>query len=610
MSNAAQQFYCGNHAAVLKILGKAPLFKSKHTSDWPYQVGSLVFTGELLEAITLYQLALQQKNSERSEFTEARFFIGIGLVRTSRYVEASKYFALSLNEYRKLRKKTSNSWKEAFFAYQGAAFFRFFHGRFNVSRKMAEKAYQAAFEGNYLFGQAFASELMGHCNCQLGEVHKGIKDLDRAIEFAESLGNGGLNSAFQIAREKFKAQYGVDLKNTEKHLYKALRTLKPEDTYSKAELYLELSRQLILRGKVSKAKELLDENAESIYKHQNRRQSAIFNLRYSYILYIQGESKAALTLLRSCKGNLVKKIDRYYLNQLEGLESKITSELENKIVHSASKNKFFNFVDERIYARSHKTNSIEIKTKEDSVGDFIDAALQQSIDIVDLEKSGLFGLAPLLLKQKLSSSFLLIGPMRGQLIAYSKGDLNWIPEGITQPMVKILTLLEGGRTVSKEDIVKDVWGYEYRPDRHDNLLQATIAKLRKNLGSFYNWIEWGSGGYSLNADVKLLYNSLSHNAESKNIFEVHSSTPPKEEKTKITNAPAINSSDLNHRQIKLIKLLKDGSFIGVSDYAKQFKTCKMTACRDLTLLLKRNILQKSGRARATQYYLRGIENEI
>jgi hypothetical protein len=33
--------------------------------------------------------------------------------------------------------------------------------------------------------------------------------------------------------------------------------------------------------------------------------------------------------------------------------------------------------------------------------------------------------------------------------------------------------------------------------------------------------------------------------------------------------------------------------VGVSDYSREYQVCKMTACRDLTILWKKNILLKS-----------------
>lgn len=594
-------FYCGNHSEVLKLLGTAPLSKNAKAEHWALQIGALVFAGQNIEAQTLFELAQTKKKFLDTEsLAQSRFFIGIGLVRTSRYIEACRIFARNLSDYKKSHREKKVNSGQAFYAFQGAAFFRFFHGRFKTSKRLAKKAYRFAYEKNFYFGQAFSAELMGHCNCHLGEVQKGLSDFEKAIQYAEKLGNGGLVSAFQLAREKFKAQYGVDLKNSEKNLSKALKNLNTEDTYSRSEVFLELARQLVLRGKNSAAKKLLDDNADSIYKHQNRRQSATFNLRYAHILHLQGESKAALALLRSSRGNLVKSVDRFYLRQLCGLEEKITHDIYT--LHNSKKTprNYQNFVDERIYARSNPNYKMNIRSSEDFLGDAIDGAFRKSIGPLDLKKNGLLGLIPRVLNQSSSSAFIFIGPARGEIILHCKGDVVWVKKGVTQPMLELLRCLEGGHSLTKEALVKKVWGYEYRPDRHDNLLQATIGKLRKLLRPFSEWIEWNSGSYKLKEDLKILESNSKDLLTQSNTSSA-TSTKPDPEPQLMTPF----SSELNHRQIQLLRKLKAGTFIGVHDYSKQFKVCKMTACRDLTSLWKKKILKKYGRARATQYSIEG-----
>ena len=609
-SLVARSFYRGNYSDVLSLLGRAPLFTKKNKEDWPYQIAAMVFTGETLEAFSLFSLALKQKKLSEESLVQARFFIGVGLVRISRYADARKEFAINLNTIRRTRKTKKNYSTMAFYAFQGAAFYRFFKAQYKDSRKLAKKAYQSAFEDGMLFGQAFALELMGHCNCQLGEVHRGIQDFNKAILCTEKIGNGGLNSAFLIAREKFKAQYGIDFKNVVQNLSKAIRTLKPEDTYSKTELYLELTRQLILRGKVTEAKALLDEHAETVYRHQNRRQSALFNLRYSHILYLQGESSAALTLLRSSKVSLVPDVDLFYLKQFIGLESKILSEQYSKNdVNNLISQRFVSFVDERIYSRAMRDHKFFIKTGEDFVGDLIDAAHHMHIDISELLKTGLFSLIPPALKQKSACSFILLGPTRGELVIHSKGDVLWVHAGMTQPLIKILLLLEGGVVLTKEKLVQEVWGYEYRSDRHDSLLHASIGKLRKLLGKFAVWVEWTSGGYRLHSDIKIIRHTTAHMLRDVSPLARKAVSVNSEILLETSNVHVAPTSELNHRQIKLIKKLENGSFVGVSDYSREYQVCKMTACRDLTILWKKNILLKHGRARATQYRLRGVRNE-
>jgi DNA-binding winged helix-turn-helix (wHTH) protein len=587
MQRAELDFYRGNYSS----------------EDWVQQIGAHVFKGDLLEATSLYERHIEDKNNSITDFIEARFYLGIGLVRTSQYTKASRIFASNLNEFKKISNK-NRYWKTAFFAYQGVAFFRFFYGRYFSSLKFAEKAFQSAYRGNFLFGLAFSSELIGHSNCQIGEIHKGLKDFEKAIHYAKELGNNGLLHSFQIAQEKYKALYGTKISKTLENLTDAINNLKPENTYSRAELYLELSRQLVLRGKTTEAKQLLESNAETIYKHQNRRQSATFNLRYAHILLLQGEDQAALMLLRSAQSNLVKNVDNCYLSQLQGLEKKILR-VSQGIPEEGSTNKKSSYIDKRILNRNKTLSSKEtFISNQDIIGDYIDAAKNNRLDLNIIKKNQLLGLLPLLLNQKESSTFILLGPSRGEIFIYAKGDALWVPKGISSPMKKILVYLGSKDVTSKEDIIQTIWGYEYRPDRHDNLLHATIGKLRKLMGPFGELIEWSGNGYRFKTSLTLLETKASHR-EKLSLRPIYSNSILENE---AKNDFESNLEELNQRQLRLLSKLKNDSHINVTQYSKMFKVCKMTACRDLSFLHKNKLLNKHGRARATSYCLRGNIN--
>jgi Fic family protein len=61
--------------------------------------------------------------------------------------------------------------------------------------------------------------------------------------------------------------------------------------------------------------------------------------------------------------------------------------------------------------------------------------------------------------------------------------------------------------------------------------------------------------------------------------------------------------NLNFRQIELIDFLEKNRFIGVQEASQILHVPKITACRDLSDLLKQKIVTKSGQARATKYTL-------
>jgi hypothetical protein len=582
-------FYSGCYEEVLEIVGRAPLprAQSPHNADWHLQVGALAFLGDILEAQSVLARAAQSNAVAEDQLLEASFYVGVGLVRKSFYKEAQKHFAQNFIRLKRLPLAGEVRSRGAFFTYQGAAFYRFFFADFKSSQRLALRAYEQAFNADFAFGQALSLELIGHCCCHLGEIRRGLREISRAVGIAKKIGNGGWSLAFAIAHEKFRSQFGANLEKTVQSLERAILSLRPQDTYSRAELYLELSRQLALRGRVSEAKRILEENSETIYQHQNRRQAAIFNLRYSHLLYLQGEASAALALVRSAKSNLVAGVDNWHFSQLEGLEKLIQGARPAPAVR-----KSLTHMDERILRRYQAaTASSSRRIGEDRIADIIDAAVRKgTLALDEVLRSGLWGLVPQLLSCTHGHPFIYFGPTKGSLIAGERGDVHVALQGLSPPMRKVLLHLQARHSATKEDLVREVWGYEYRADRHDPLLHSTVAKLRKVLGPFSRWLKRSEGIYSLEVDATLVGKSPLPSPKA----IVEASWP---------QARILQSVPLNVRQIKALKILESGQSWGVTDYARQFKVSKMTACRDLTQLWRENKLVKSGRARATRYLL-------
>jgi hypothetical protein len=592
-------FYCGRYLEVIEDLGRAPLWKNRGAAPahWPLQVGALVFTGEVLEASAIFEAAeLSATQFAPTELMQARFFVGIGLVRLSRYREARTLFARNLAEAAALPKRSKEAAKARFFAQQGAAFMAFFRSSFRVSGARSSRAYAAAVAADFPYGQALAAELIGHVHCQLGDVHRGLADLRKAQERVRELGNGRLEEAFQISFEVFRAQFGHDAPTVLRRLNRALETLAPQDTHSRAELCLELARQLTLRGKASQAKALMDRHCDLVYQHQNRRQSAIYNLRYAHLFFLRGEAQGALTLLRSSRGNLVPSVDKLYLAQLEGLERKILGQSP-----IPSRLRSVNFVDERIVRRGLGRPTRLAPSGEDPLGDLLDAVAEGRPALVsELLRSGYWGLLPAALGQDPATSFVYLGPKRSSLIAVSQGDVH-VAEGLTQPMARLLQALEGGVPRSKESLVAEVWNYDYVPSRHDALLQATLGKLRKAMGALGDWIEWSGGSYRLRLGVRVLQAGARKvpAVVGQPSFVTGSEMPRPQPPT----AAPVGEVDLNHRQLRALPWMRQTEFIDVRAYARRFRVCTMTACRDLGDLYRKGIVRRQGRARATRYAL-------
>lgn len=578
----SEHFFAGRYTQVIETTGKylhPPTQKDFH-SITSYQVGSLVFLGDLKEAQQIFYNASKHKPID--EFLIfCRFYLGVGYVRYSQFTQAAHFFSRNLLLAHRSRQLDHLS---LFYAHQGAAFFNLAKGEFQHSLRHAEKSYLAAFEARSPYGEVLALELLAISHCQVGKIRTGLHEFEKALSLVKKIGNGGIETALRVSWLRYRSFYGIDLQNGEQELRDALTQLQPQDTYSKAELVLELARQLMLRGRTSQAQLMLDQMSDLIYKHQNKKQTALFNHRYAHILYLKGETLGALSLLRMAVLHIDPKFDAGIHRQLQGFIKKLSLE-----PHRFSST--INFPDSRIQRREGATSLPEVIKAEDPMGDLLDALAQNGpAHITELKRLGLIGLIPRALKVSSSSPQIILGPERGQLVIIKSGDVMCVDSGITMPMRGLVKLLAGQSFRGKEYLVQKTWGYTYDPYTHDKLLYATIAKLRNKLGAFASLLEWSHEGYRM--DVAVLdpfLNDLSVIVRKDSSTEI------------FIGRKRTMSTQLNLRQIKALKLFETGTVMDVTSYAKRFKVCTMTACRDLSHLSKSGLVTKVGRARATKY---------
>ena len=585
-------FYSGKYADLVAHLGRKSLIQENEEVS-TIQIASLAFVGEFDEAERLFERALAV-NPSLSYRVRCRFYLGVGEVRRSNYSRAISLFAKNLNALRLSRERSA---EVEFYAAQGAAFFNFFRGRFKSCRKLAQAAYLSAFENEFEYGQALALDLLGHALCQLGEVHRGLFELERAHKICLQMGNGGFASAIEISRLRFRAQHGIKPAGAVDRLRRALSQLDPQNNYSQAELSLELARQLVLRGRATEAQVVLDQSSSSIYKNRNKRQLALYNHRYAYLLMLRGQTHAALNLVRSLKSNLDSRIDTVYLRQSEGLEKLILRTLRGteKGFVDVELGPVVNSMDARIRRREQGLAAEGINASEDPLGDLLDKIEREKSGAFQaVMRAGYFGLLPATLGLSPAQTIVYLGPTRGSMVVINGGNVFCVEAGVTAPMKKLLFELKGGVFKHKEQLIEAVWDYSYDPEVHDRLLHATIGKIRKALGPVASWVEWSNNGYRLATEVAVVQESglaMAQNIASRGL------------PSKVIESPTVSAqtSNWNHRQLTALKLMAAGQNIGVTDYAKRFKICKMTACRDLTQLHQGGRALRMGRARATRY---------
>jgi len=585
---------------VLEAFESAPALKQS-TELQPYWLGALVLTGDLAKAEALFKKARPQGKA----LAASRFFLALGLVRQSRYSEARKWIAENLRGRHQRR-----DFESQFYIFQGLAFYRFFSGRFYLAKKYASLAYEAAVEAELPFGEMIAKDLLAHSLVQTGQVHKGLAYFEDTLKTATRAKNEWLSAAIQISLVKFRAQFGLDPHRDLVELETALASLAPQDTYSIAELLLEMIRQYILRGQFTRAERHLSRAADIIYKHQNRRQMATLNLRMSYMLYLQGQYTQSLHVIRFSDQNIDKDVDLNLWTQMTGLKALVikntgavqeAQELRALLARETVRTTAMN---RRILARATAEKTAPLNAMgEDPIGDLLDKARRQDPSAPRLiTESGYYGLLHKYYRVPFGTQCLIFDLVPGSVVILDRGNVTFKKKGLNSLLRKIIVLLRG-RAQSKEDLVRQIWGYEYDPLRHDALIYSSINKVRKLLEPYGDWISLSEEGYSIRKDIKVII---------KNVLKVSdkipgvktpqlSESPPAATK----NARALPAAfkDLNFRQLQIIDYLKKNTSISILELSTKLAISKPTATRDLSQLHKLGILKRVGKGRATRYLI-------
>jgi tetratricopeptide (TPR) repeat protein len=192
-----------------------------------------------------------------------------------------------------------------------------------------------------------------------------------------------------------------------------------------------------------------------------------------------------------------------------------------------------------------------------------DSRFAVSTDTVEMltknQESNTEGAADLVIDEKLGEVL-----WQGQLLPISSKGLAF------RVLAKIA--LSRGDGLNKESLVQNVWGFDYDPSVHDNLIYTNIRRLRDLIP-----IELHAGAYRISPKIqwKLL-------TDSKTTF--------------------VEQSDLNERQKKILKSLdQNDQPLSRGLVVHLLKVSERTALRDLTSLVTLGHLQRVGSGRSAQY---------
>lgn len=571
-------FYLGNYVDATSFVECRG--RTLKPTEWPKFIGALAFGGRLAEAIAQFD-GRYAKMSQQNRI-ECRFYLAVGACRQSNYALARTYLAKNLRDSRQSRGVSK------FFIYQGIAFYRYFCGRFIHSLRAAETAWVAASNNNFLFGKAFASDLLAHSLIETGEVRAGLVQLQNAIEYASTIGNGGLCASFKISYAVQSARFGINLDSIG-NLNDLLLNQPVQNVYSRSGLLLELARQYYLRGRVDEAKKTLDDACHSIYGFNHRRFSAVLNLRYAYLFKLRGDNYQALTLIRAAREQLVPEVDLALEVECRGLEKSLCTDLK------------LDFDDTRLRQLTRKTGrftAIRMERRQtdpkakpelrgqDPLGDMKDDLAESGrMYLPTIARSGFWGMIWDLPEVKASEKALRYDLADDTVVLIDYGHVDSLPM-LRSPIFRLFLQCISLKPCSKEDLIRDVWGYPYSPSKHDTLIYTTASRIRRALGSRAHWVQCLNGVYALSNDIRA-YGLCQPDG----VSHVQSSL----------DAPTRN--DLNYRQRQILQILSKSSVIDVRSILQKFEVTDMTVRRDFRELLEQGLVQRIGRGRAIKYIL-------
>ncbi len=549
MKNALVEFEKGHHRDVVAAIAAPGRTREESTA----LIGSLAFLGRLEEASEIWKLRSQ--NLTMAQKSRARFAMALAFTRISRFKAAKRWLQESLAE--------SKSQADTF---QGLAVYHYYLGNFEKAALNARRALNLAMSSRDTYIHAFAIDLYGHSLVQTGRRSAGLEKLRQARELAS-----GSADPFTPAILVYEAEAGLRSATIIAELEAQIADLRTEDTYTKANLILELSRQLTLRGQWSRARAELDRVSPLIYGFQNRRQETVLQLRLAELSYRQGDLTNAMHFVQASR----RIADSVYSERVVGLEAKLRG---TPIQGDAKPGRS---LSARIRARAN--GQLVASAGDDPLGDLLDrVSVNPRYAADELLKAGYLGLWPQAMGLKAGQSTLVVlDDLRW--VAVSRDGVHASQDPLTPISYKLLKLI-GQTTATKERIVESVWGYEYEPQRHDSMIYSALAALRKTLGESHHWVETQDEGWAL------------RNRGSSVTF-VDRESAPIERPILVSD----ESSELNWRQLKAMTRVKSREPWTVPRYKNMFEVSTMTAWRDLDLLAKAGYLTRIGRGRATVY---------
>ncbi len=582
-------FLLGDHHQALKKTAKTD-------AEISWQIGSASFLGQLDVAEILFK-----KMNTKSSI--AHFFMGLSYSRISKYANARYHFGQNLKlltkSHRNNRdKKISN--EELFFIYQGIAFYRRLTCRFAVAIRWSELSFQSAYKKLPPWFEILSHDLKGQCLIDRGQISQGMQLLKRAHKIAIENKYHGLQQALDVTMMNTKAQHGDGGLQLTKQIEKFILEMSDKDNYSRAILLIHLATQYLLQGKIEKSQQMLTLAYQRITRHNIKRLQALVLFKFSYLNSVLGKKDLAFDYLEKALSNIETQIDLVIYTKILGLKYNLLtndseySHLEKIKLLDQIKYltlKTGHAISGRILNRMNQSDIAQLPNLNDPLGDLKDllSAKNKSElqNIHQVLESGYHFLLTELLPIKSKEQHILMDILPKKIACFNFGEIYISDNNLSQQLKNLILILKNSN-LNKEQLVQQLWGYEYDPARHDSMIYTMISRLRLILGPYQSWLVQTSGTYSFNPNVSV--STFEHQIKSK--IESKNSNPLGFEQK------------MNFRQLKILEYCKNNEFIDIQIASQLTKSSKPTSTRDLAHLVKSEYLLTLGKARATKYILK------
>jgi tetratricopeptide (TPR) repeat protein len=613
-SSLEKLFYAGQYNEVLSLTIEDPGFTSD-ASGAPWIIASLAMLGRTEEVSGIFSAWNGQLSDENQIF--CRFYYGLAVCRERRLNEARRIFLENMQQVRRrLRTRSSDDAnpqllaRMSFFAAQGFAFFRYSTGYYRQAHFWAQKAVTASSAAGYFHGSCLAHEIYGHAQLQLGDVSAGMKNLEKALEKALKLGQGAWTQTFAASARLYRATYGLaDAAKISGELLESLSKCRYEDAYTKASLQIQLARNMTLAGDTIGATAILEESGSTVYRLDNPYLETNYNLCLAYVQYLRGNYSIALSIARNADSRAKER--GYIPSRLRalGLQARIMEQMGLFKERQAATHelkiltlKTGGFIPRRVLQRNDLLGT-SVKRGEDPLGDLMDDVAANRKDVVnDIIASGWLFLLRQVVQAQPAQKLIVFDLENSSVSLFYEGHVLHRNEGCSVLIKKLLIALSESQEMSKEDLTRVLWGQSYNPLRHDTLIYGLIARTRKLIQPFSEWVEVTESGYRL-AEGVMLKNGRPMAARSDqqtDFLDSPQSTAPAAAPSESQPLPAI-FAELNLRQLEIMELAKSGEKIIPKDMAQRFEVSDATMTRDLGKLVESNLLRRCGAGRSTFY---------